>query len=169
MHIKKSNLNQRVVGWGKASKFYNVKYTSLCFCFCFAGVNYKKLTDESSDPLATLQPVLTSQNVQSISKLSNRLPLPGGGKATVSASAVHALWLQKLFWKGDPQLLKRPPRSDQDYLHAYNTCAKYLDKLVPTDAIRFLDSITFSPDAAKNVSSILPSYSYESIFAKQKG
>ncbi|XP_027896196.1 NBAS subunit of NRZ tethering complex [Xiphophorus couchianus] len=116
------------------------------------GVNYKKLTDESSDPLATLQPVLTSQNVQSISKLSNRLPLPGGGKATVSASAVHALWLQKLFWKGDPQLLKRPPRSDQDYLHAYNTCAKYLDKLVPTDAICFLDSITFSPDAAKNLS-----------------
>uniref|UniRef100_A0A3P9P6K2 NBAS subunit of NRZ tethering complex n=1 Tax=Poecilia reticulata TaxID=8081 RepID=A0A3P9P6K2_POERE len=116
------------------------------------GVNYKKLTDESSDPLATLQPVLTSQNVLSISKLANRLPLPGGGKATVSASAVHAVWLQKLFWKGDPQLLKRPPHSDQDYLHAYDTCAKYLDRLVPSDAIRFLDSITFSPDAAKNLS-----------------
>uniref|UniRef100_A0A3B4G7Z2 NBAS subunit of NRZ tethering complex n=1 Tax=Pundamilia nyererei TaxID=303518 RepID=A0A3B4G7Z2_9CICH len=117
------------------------------------GLNYRKLTDESSDPLATLQPVLTSQNVLSISKLANRLPLPGGGGgATVSASAVHAVWLQKVFWKGDPQLLKRPPQSDQDYLHAYDTCAKYLDRLAPGDAVRFLDNITFSLDASKNLS-----------------
>uniref|UniRef100_A0A3Q3AG74 NBAS subunit of NRZ tethering complex n=1 Tax=Kryptolebias marmoratus TaxID=37003 RepID=A0A3Q3AG74_KRYMA len=116
------------------------------------GVNYKKLTDESSDPLASLQPVLTSQNVLSISKLASRLSLPGGGGATVSPSSVHAVWLQKLFWKGDPQLLKRPPQSDQDYLHAYDTCAKYLDRLAPADTVPFLDSITFSPDAAKNLS-----------------
>ncbi|XP_044025735.1 neuroblastoma-amplified sequence [Siniperca chuatsi] len=116
------------------------------------GLNYRKLTDESLDPLATLQPVLTSQNVLSISKLANRLPVPGGGGATVSPSAVHAVWLQKLFWKGDPQLLKRPPQSDQDYLHAYDTCAKYLDRLVPADAVRFLDSITFSTDAAEHLS-----------------
>ncbi|KAM6915430.1 NBAS subunit of NRZ tethering complex [Xenentodon cancila] len=116
------------------------------------GVNYRKLTDESSDPLATLQPVLTSQNVLSISKLANRLPLPGGGGQTASASAVHAAWLQKLFWKGDPQLLKRPPQSNQDYLHAYDTCAKYFDRIVPADAIHFLDSITFTSDAAENLS-----------------
>uniref|UniRef100_A0A3B3DQK4 NBAS subunit of NRZ tethering complex n=1 Tax=Oryzias melastigma TaxID=30732 RepID=A0A3B3DQK4_ORYME len=116
------------------------------------GVNYRKLTDESSDPLATLQPVLSSQNVLSISKLVNRLPLPGGGGATVSPSAVHATWLQKLFWKGDSQLLKRPPQSDSDYLHAYDTCAKYLDRMVPADAVGFLDSITFSPDAVEKLS-----------------
>ncbi|TKS76461.1 Neuroblastoma-amplified sequence [Collichthys lucidus] len=116
------------------------------------GLNYRTLTDESLDPLATLQPVLTSQNVLSISKLANRLPVPGGGGTTVSPSAVHAVWLQKLFWKGDPQLLKRPPQNDQDYLHAYDTCAKYLDRLIPADAVRFLDSITFSPDAAEHLS-----------------
>ncbi|TKS75992.1 Neuroblastoma-amplified sequence [Collichthys lucidus] len=116
------------------------------------GLNYRRLTDESLDPLATLQPVLTSQNVLSISKLANRLPVPGGGGTTVSPSAVHAVWLQKLFWKGDPQLLKRPPQNDQDYLHAYDTCAKYLDRLIPADAVRFLDSITFSPDAAEHLS-----------------
>uniref|UniRef100_A0A8C4NK71 NBAS subunit of NRZ tethering complex n=1 Tax=Dicentrarchus labrax TaxID=13489 RepID=A0A8C4NK71_DICLA len=116
------------------------------------GLNYRKLTDESLDPLTTLQPVLTSQNVLSISKLANRLPMPGGGGATVSPSAVHAVWLKKLFWKGDPQLLKRPPQSDQDYLHAYDTCAKYLDRLAPADAVHFLDSITFSPDTAEKLS-----------------
>ncbi|KAM9840516.1 NBAS subunit of NRZ tethering complex [Aulostomus maculatus] len=116
------------------------------------GLNYRRLTDESLDPLATLEPVLTSQNVLSISKLANRLPMPGGSGATVSPSAVHAVWLQKLFWKGDAQLLKRPPQSDQDYLHAYDTCAKYLDRLVPADAANFLDSITFSLDAVKHLS-----------------
>lgn len=115
-------------------------------------MNYRKLTDESLDPLVTLQPVLTSQNVLSISKLANRLPVLGGGGMTVSPSAVHAAWLQKLFWKGDPQLLKRPPQNDQDYLHAYDTCGKYLDRLVPADAVHFLDSITFSPEAAEHVS-----------------
>lgn len=117
-----------------------------------SGLDYRKLTDESLDPLSTLQPVLTSQNVLSISKLANRLPAPGGGDSMVSASAVHAAWLQKLFWKGDPQLLKRAPQSDPDYLHAYDTCAKYLDRLAPDDTVRFLDDITFSPDAAKHVS-----------------
>nr|XP_046229839.1 neuroblastoma-amplified sequence isoform X2 [Scatophagus argus] len=117
-----------------------------------SGLNYRKLTDESLDPLITLQPVLTSQNVLSISKLANRLPVPDGGGATVTPSAVHTVWLQKLFWKGDPQLLKRPPQSDQDYLHAYDTCAKYLDRLVPADAVHFLDSITFSSDAAEHLS-----------------
>uniref|UniRef100_A0AAZ3QC43 Neuroblastoma-amplified sequence n=1 Tax=Oncorhynchus tshawytscha TaxID=74940 RepID=A0AAZ3QC43_ONCTS len=91
------------------------------------GLDYRKMTDEVSDPLAALEPVLTSQNVLSISKLANRLPRPGGG--VVSASAVHATWLRKLFWRGDPQVLKRPPQTEQDYLHAYDTCAKYLDRL----------------------------------------
>lgn len=94
----------------------------------------------------------------SISKLANCLPVPGGGDVTVSASAVHAAWLRKLFWKGDHHLLKRAPQSDHDYLHAYDTCAKYLDRLAPADAVRFLDDITFSPDAAKHVSLILSSY-----------
>ncbi|XP_078145981.1 NBAS subunit of NRZ tethering complex [Centroberyx gerrardi] len=117
-----------------------------------SGLDYRKLTDESSDPLAALDPVLTSQNVLSISKLANRLPVPGGGGATLSSSAVHAVWLRRLFWKGDPQLLKRPPQTDQDFLHAYDTCAKYLDRLVPADAVRFLDDITFSPEAANHLS-----------------
>ncbi|KAJ8008712.1 hypothetical protein DPEC_G00081260 [Dallia pectoralis] len=73
------------------------------------GLNYLKLTDGVSDPLKALEPVLTSQNILSISKLANRLPCPGGG--VVSASAVHATWLKKLFWTGDSQL-SRSVRSE---------------------------------------------------------
>lgn len=123
-------------------------------CSATAGLNYRKLTDETTDPLAVLRPVLTSQNVLSISKLAHRLPVPGGGGSTVSASSVHATWLRKLFWEGDPQLLKRPPHSDQDYLHAYDTCAKYLERLTPADSVNFLDAVTFSPEAVKHVSSL---------------
>nr|XP_061806612.1 NBAS subunit of NRZ tethering complex-like [Nerophis lumbriciformis] len=116
------------------------------------GLNYRQLTDNSQEPLVALEPILSSQNVLSISKLANLLPRPGGNSATLSAGAVHAAWLKKLFWKGDAQLLKRPPRNDQDYLHAYDTCAKYLDRLQPADAIHFLDNVTFSAEAVAQLS-----------------
>ncbi|KAM9497126.1 NBAS subunit of NRZ tethering complex isoform 1-T1 [Clarias gariepinus] len=115
-----------------------------------SGLDYKKLTEEDSDPLEALEPVLNSQNVLSISKLASRIPQKEGG--SVTPSAVHAAWLPKLFWQGDAQILKRAPRSDQDFLHAYDTCVKYLDRLVPLDAIHFLDSITFSLEATNQLS-----------------
>ncbi|XP_051908566.1 NBAS subunit of NRZ tethering complex isoform X1 [Hippocampus zosterae] len=119
-----------------------------------SGLNYRHLTDESRDPLAALEPVLTSQNVLSISKLAHLLPKPGGiGQgATLSASAIHTTWLRNLFWKGDAHLLKSPPLNEQDYLHAYDTCAKYLDRLLPVHAVHFLDDITFSTEAITHLS-----------------
>ncbi|XP_015206508.2 NBAS subunit of NRZ tethering complex isoform X1 [Lepisosteus oculatus] len=109
-----------------------------------AGLNYRKLNDE--DPLEALEPVLTSQNVLSISKLAHRLPQREGN--VPSSSSVHAVWLRKLFWKGDPQILKKQPHSDPEYLHAYDTCAKYFDRLLPADILIFIDDITFSTEAA---------------------
>uniref|UniRef100_A0A8C2PVG0 NBAS subunit of NRZ tethering complex n=1 Tax=Cyprinus carpio TaxID=7962 RepID=A0A8C2PVG0_CYPCA len=114
------------------------------------GLDYKKLTDEDSDPLKALEPVLTSQNVLSISKLAPRIPQKGGEALT--SSAVHATWLHKLFWEGDQHVLKKAPQSDHDFLHAYDTCAKYFDRLLPVDSVNFLDAITFSPEAANKLS-----------------
>lgn len=121
-----------------------------------AGLDYRKMTDESSDPLRALEPVLSSQNVLSISKLVGRLPLGSSSSSSsssggLSPSAVHAAWLRKLFWHGDAQVLKKPPQTDAEFLHAYGTCAKYLDRLTPSDAVDFLDFITFSPEAANQV------------------
>ncbi|XP_051954373.1 NBAS subunit of NRZ tethering complex [Xyrauchen texanus] len=114
------------------------------------GLDYKKLIDEESDPLKALEPVLTSQNVLSISKLAPRIPRKGGEPLT--SSAVHTTWLHKLFWEGDQHVLKKAPQSDQDFLLAYNICAKFFDRLLPLDIVNFLDAITFSPEAANKLS-----------------
>ncbi|KAJ1149646.1 hypothetical protein NDU88_002451 [Pleurodeles waltl] len=114
------------------------------------GLNYKKLTDENASPLVALEPVLTSQNVLSISKLASRIPERDGRMLT--PSAVHATWLQTLFWNGDPQLLKKTPQSGPDWSHAYGICAKYFDRLLPGDLVAFLDEITFSAKAVNKLS-----------------
>lgn len=114
------------------------------------GLDYKKLTDGESDPLEALEPVLSSQNVLSVSKLASRISQKGGGALT--ASAVHSTWLPKLFWQGDAHILKKSPQSDQDFLNAYDVCGKYLERLLPADAIHFLDSITFSQQATNQLS-----------------
>ncbi|RXM37007.1 Neuroblastoma-amplified sequence [Acipenser ruthenus] len=97
------------------------------------GLNNRRLTDE--DPLEALSPVLTSHNVLYISKLASKIPMKDG--CMLSSSSVHAAWLRKLFWKGDPQVLKKQPQSAPEYLHAYDTCAKYFERLFPSD-ITFL-------------------------------
>ncbi|XP_072559088.1 NBAS subunit of NRZ tethering complex isoform X2 [Paramormyrops kingsleyae] len=114
------------------------------------GLDYRKMTDEDSDPLDALEPVLSSQNVLSISKLTARLPLREG--VALSPSRVHATWLRKLFWNGDPQVLRKPPQTDSDFLHAYDACAKYFERLLPADAVAFVDAVTFSPEAVERLS-----------------
>lgn len=114
------------------------------------GLNYKQLTDEHVSPLVALEPVLTSQNVLSISKLAAKIPERDGRMLT--PSSVHATWLQKLFWNGDPQLLMKTPQSGPDWSQAYDICAKYFDRLLPGDMVAFLDEITFSAKAVNKLS-----------------
>ncbi|CAH6786831.1 Nbas [Phodopus roborovskii] len=121
-----------------------------------SGLNYKKLTDESGDALGALEPVLTSQNILSISKLAPRIPEKDG--RMLSPSSLYTVWLQKLFWTGDPQLIKQTPQSSPEWLHAYDVCLKYFDRLCPDDLITIVDAITFSPKAVSK--EILQKYSY---------
>lgn len=113
------------------------------------GLNYKKLTDESGDALGALEPVLTSQNILSISKLAPRIPEKDG--RMLSPSSLYTVWLQKLFWTGDPQLIQQVPQSPSKWLHAYDVCLKYFDRLCPDDLITVVDAITFSPKAVSKV------------------
>ncbi|KAH0516284.1 Neuroblastoma-amplified sequence [Microtus ochrogaster] len=115
-----------------------------------SGLNYKKLTDESGDALGALEPVLTSQNILSISKLVPRIPEKDG--RMLSPSSLYTVWLQKLFWTGDPQLIKQAPQSSPEWLHAYDICLKYFDRLCPDDLITVVDAITFSPEAVSKLS-----------------
>ncbi|XP_035176436.1 neuroblastoma-amplified sequence isoform X2 [Oxyura jamaicensis] len=109
------------------------------------GLNYKKLIDENENPLETLEPVLTSQNILSISKLAPKIPKKDG--SMLSPSSLYAVWLQKLFWNGDNHLIKKIPETMDEWLHAYDVCSKYFDRLDPDDIITFIDESTFSSKA----------------------
>ncbi|XP_067324768.1 NBAS subunit of NRZ tethering complex isoform X1 [Anolis sagrei] len=114
------------------------------------GLNYKKLMEDNVNPLAALEPILTSQNVLSISKLAPKIPDKEGGM--LSPSSVYAIWIKKLFWTGDPHLIKKAPETVAEWLHAYDICAKYFDRLCPGDIINFMDEITFSSKAVTKLS-----------------
>uniref|UniRef100_A0A452IME2 Uncharacterized protein n=1 Tax=Gopherus agassizii TaxID=38772 RepID=A0A452IME2_9SAUR len=109
-------------------------------------LNYKKLTDENVSPLGVLQPILTSQNILSISKLAPKIPEKDG--SMLSPSSVYTIWLQKLFWNGDRKLIKKAPETIPEWLSAYDTCAKYFDR----DIVTFIDDITFSSKAVTKLS-----------------
>nr|DBA25758.1 TPA: hypothetical protein GDO54_010108 [Pyxicephalus adspersus] len=113
------------------------------------GLDYKKMFDSTSSPLESLEPVLTSHNVLAISKLASRIPELDGTMLT--PSSVHATWLKKLFWNGDPQLLKKSPQSASEWNQAYDICKKYFDRLSPSDIIAFTDEITFSSRAVSQL------------------
>uniref|UniRef100_A0A8C4W7S3 NBAS subunit of NRZ tethering complex n=1 Tax=Gopherus evgoodei TaxID=1825980 RepID=A0A8C4W7S3_9SAUR len=113
-------------------------------------LNYKKLTDENVSPLGVLQPILTSQNILSISKLAPKIPEKDG--SMLSPSSVYTIWLQKLFWNGDRKLIKKAPETIPEWLSAYDTCAKYFDSLYPGDIVTFIDDITFSSKAVTKLS-----------------
>ncbi|XP_067884632.1 NBAS subunit of NRZ tethering complex [Heterodontus francisci] len=113
------------------------------------GLNYKKLTDGDSDPLESLEPVLTSHNVLSVSKLAPKIP--GKDGTMLSPNFIYATWLHKLFWTGDLQLIKKPPQTLAEWLHAYDTCAKYFDRLFPGDVIGLIDDITFSANSVNKL------------------
>ncbi|XP_029794135.1 neuroblastoma-amplified sequence isoform X3 [Suricata suricatta] len=115
-----------------------------------AGLNYKKLTDENINPLEALEPVLSSQNILSISKLVPKIPAKDG--RMLSPSSLYAIWLQKLFWTGDPHLIKQVPESSPEWLRAYDVCVKYFDRLQPGDLLTVVDAITFSPKAVTKLS-----------------
>ncbi|KAF0870718.1 NBAS protein, partial [Crocuta crocuta] len=115
-----------------------------------AGLNYKKLTDENMNPLEALEPVLSSQNILSISKLVPKIPAKDG--RMLSPSSLYTIWLQKLFWTGDPHLIKQVPESSPEWLRAYDVCVKYFDRLHPGDLLTVVDALTFSPKAVTKLS-----------------
>ncbi|XP_036729104.1 neuroblastoma-amplified sequence isoform X1 [Balaenoptera musculus] len=115
-----------------------------------SGLNYKKLTDENMNPLEALEPVLSSQNILSISKLVPKIPEKDG--RMLSPSSLYTIWLQKLFWTGDPHLIKQVPASSPEWLCAYDVCMKYFDRLLPGHLITLVDAVTFSPKAVTKLS-----------------
>lgn len=59
------------------------------------GLDYKKVTDENMNPLEALEPILSSQNILSVSKPVPKIP--GKDGRMLSPSSPYTIWLQKLF------------------------------------------------------------------------
>ncbi|KAM5316025.1 NBAS subunit of NRZ tethering complex isoform 2-T2 [Glossophaga mutica] len=115
-----------------------------------SGLNYKRLTEENVNPLEALEPVLSSQNILSISKLVPKIPDRDG--RMLSPSSLYTVWLRKLFWAGDPHLIKQAPESIPEWLRAFEVCVKYFDRLHAGDLITVVDAVTFSPEAVAKLS-----------------
>ncbi|XP_064620288.1 NBAS subunit of NRZ tethering complex-like [Lineus longissimus] len=109
-------------------------------------IDYKKLTDVEHDSLDLIQPHLTASNVQGIAKLAPKIPDKGDG--FLNMSGIFALWAQHVFWQGD-QASKKQPESLGEWMHRYELSAEFLQKLIPVDAIRFIDGITFAEASSK--------------------
>ena len=50
-------------------------YIRYSCCFDFAGLDYKKLTDGTHNPLDVIRPILTSDNIHSLAKVASKIPL----------------------------------------------------------------------------------------------
>ncbi|XP_013421684.1 neuroblastoma-amplified sequence [Lingula anatina] len=113
------------------------------------GLDYKKLMDGNQKPLEIIKPILTSSNVHVIAKLAAKIPNQAGGY--LQPSVVFCAWAIKLFWEGD-QNTKKLPESKAEWLHRYESCSQYLEKMSPEDAIEFICGITFVETAVEQLS-----------------
>ncbi|XP_071535636.1 NBAS subunit of NRZ tethering complex-like [Panulirus ornatus] len=103
------------------------------------GLNYKLLIEPKSDVLAILHPVLTSENVNSLAKVAKNVPCKEG--AGIEPSTVFCAWAQKYFFdvsKG------KKPKTSSDWIHRYESCGEYMQKMNPSDILKFVNQLILS-------------------------
>ncbi|XP_048258558.1 NBAS subunit of NRZ tethering complex-like isoform X1 [Haliotis rufescens] len=109
------------------------------------GLDYHKLMDGKTAPLGVLQPVLDSGNVNTLAKLAAKIPDGSGG--FLHSSVVYSAWAVTHFWKPD-QAGKQTDRPS-GWIHRYESCGDFLQKLLPQDIVNFIDSIAFSSNSRR--------------------
>ncbi|XP_074650577.1 NBAS subunit of NRZ tethering complex-like [Tubulanus polymorphus] len=109
-----------------------------------SGLNYKNLMEGIVDPLTVLGNCVTGNNVSVLSKLANRIPDQNGGH--LKPSSIYALWAKRFFWQGDQRAKKRPENMGE-WIHRYEACSEWQQRLLPEDMVLFIDGVTFSAEA----------------------
>ncbi|CAI9734159.1 neuroblastoma-amplified sequence-like [Octopus vulgaris] len=104
-----------------------------------AGLDYKLLMT-SEDPLVTvIQPILSKDNVNTIAKLSSRIPCKTGG--FIRPGMVYSIWAAKSFWRSKETRSKLS--GDAYWLQQYDDCLEFTQKMIPAEFLTFVESITF--------------------------
>ncbi|KAK7115948.1 NBAS subunit of NRZ tethering complex-like [Littorina saxatilis] len=108
-------------------------------------IDYVKLMDKKTSPKDILAPYLTSANINNIMKLAAKIPDKKGG--FLHPSSLYCGWAIRVFWEGD-KAGKAPPQSAAAWIHRYELCGEYIQRLLPDDFVTFVNTITCSRDSS---------------------
>ncbi|KAK7075570.1 hypothetical protein SK128_017560 [Halocaridina rubra] len=109
-------------------------------------LNYKMLLKPDSDILALLRPVLTADNVKSLAKVAKSVPCKEGDG--IEQSTVYCAWAQKYFF--NPPSDKKP-RTSSDWIHRYELCGEYMQKMNAEDVLKFVSQLVLSGEGSQSV------------------
>ncbi|GFN79688.1 neuroblastoma-amplified sequence-like [Plakobranchus ocellatus] len=108
------------------------------------GVDYKRLMDEATPPVAVLKPCLTATNVNAVAKLATQIPDKSGG--FLHPSSLYGTWAAHVFWTGEDR--KKPtPDSMAGWVHRYEAIGELIQRLRPEDLITLVDNLVFTNQA----------------------
>ncbi|KAK7477823.1 hypothetical protein BaRGS_00030901 [Batillaria attramentaria] len=99
-----------------------------------ADIDYVRLIDDKTPPKDILAPYLTSANINN----------KGG---FLHPSSLYCGWAVRVFWEGDKPG-KAPPQNAAAWIHRYELCGEYIQKLLPDDFVTFIRTITCSRDSS---------------------
>ncbi|XP_076465960.1 NBAS subunit of NRZ tethering complex-like isoform X2 [Babylonia areolata] len=108
-------------------------------------IDYVRLMDEGTPPKDLLAPYLTASNINTIMKLATRIPDKKGG--FLHPSSLYCGWAIRVFWEGDKPG-KAPPQNAAAWIHRYETCGEFIQRLLPPDFVTFITAITCSRDSS---------------------
>ncbi|XP_053405478.1 NBAS subunit of NRZ tethering complex-like [Mercenaria mercenaria] len=104
-----------------------------------SGLDYGQLMKQDCDVIEVLSPCLTSSNVITFAKLAKQIPDGKGG--VLDASIINCCWAAKFFWEGDG---KKQPDTTAAWVHRYEACSEYIQKLHSHHVINFLQAVVFT-------------------------
>ncbi|KAG7161625.1 Neuroblastoma-amplified sequence-like 2, partial [Homarus americanus] len=110
------------------------------------GLNYKLLLKPNSDVLAILRPVLTAENVNNLAKVAKNVPCKEG--AGIEPSTVYCAWAQKYFFDSPSD---KKPKTSSDWIHRYESCGDYIQKMNPSDVVKFVNQLVLSDVGSQKV------------------
>ncbi|XP_052794949.1 NBAS subunit of NRZ tethering complex-like [Mya arenaria] len=111
-----------------------------------AGLDYKRLLESGGSVMEVLSPCLTNTNITTFAKLAKHIPDGKGG--TLDASVVYCAWAVKYFWEGDG---KKQPENSAGWVHRYEACGEFLQKLQPEQLPHFLQAVLYTTRATTSL------------------